>query len=572
MIRKARNILNNRQARVVMPCSNCGQVLLVHHEYEDLRCPQCLNLGIEDQQIIKAKVERDRELLRDENLVKLLEDYSKDHLLLYLMERLNAISHDFYENRRLNNREFSYLNYLIKIIYPEDRGDFGNEYLQRGDSIDDRIDALLDAQAQLVNALNHVQDRFRLCIKYPVPMKDSKFLFGDYLLYDSEYRYCYQRCLRSLISGSEEYLDVFDKTHEEIRNFDSPPGDETDTLEKFADTFFEFINSLLFVASADDIVGNIYTTFPPAHVTVFGIQELLDCIDQQFTDAENNVLLQDSTLGWTTEDGLDEAGKSVFGDGWEDVKKSIVVSQKNLDAHPFLFKINIEDVVRRPSGRPPVTVEKTRIAYPRFYSMLLKYQIFPLLNNGDESSGHNILQNISASRGDQFERNLYDYLSEQGFECYHSAVLPGNNPSEIDLLVVNNDENEIWFIECKYVLPETDMNAEEGIQRLNEKFDYKIFKQPGAYDSDPTGDPFPDKVERWLELDSGNQFKWQEDDDSSNRVEKIFQKEWMELNPIMFVVSNLVPSYVEKNGVRFRTDMELLETIEESDPVYDVKN
>jgi hypothetical protein len=556
-----------------MPCSECGHVLLVFHEKEDLRCPNCLDLEMEDSQVIENKVERDRELLRDENLVRLVEDFSKDHLLLYLMERLNKISYDFYETRRLNHREFSYLNYLIKIIYPEDRDNFGDEYLERGEDIDDRIDALLDAEAQLVTALDQIEDQFRLCLKPspPLPLNPT-FLSEEYNIYDSEYRYCYWRCIESLIGGSEKNLDLFDEAHDEIRNFDSPSGDEIDTLEDFADTFLEFINSLLFIASADDVVGDIYTTFPPDYVTVFDIRDLLDEIDDQFADDEGNISLQDSTLGWTTEEEVDIAGREVFGEGWENVKETVVVSQDNLDAHPFLFKINIQRVVREPEGRPPVTVDEQRIVYPRFYSKLLRYQIFPLLQNGGKPSGHEILENISTSRGDQFERNLYEYLSDNGFECYHSAELLGSNPSEMDLLVVNHDENELWFIECKYILAETDMNTAEGIEKLNKKFDYKIFKEPGAYDSDPTGNSFPDKVNRWLEFDSGHQFRWQQGENDSDTVEERYKDEWLELEPRMLVVSNLTPSYIEKNEVEFRTDMELLQMIEGEDPVYKVKH
>lgn len=423
----------------------------------------------------------------------------------------------------------------------------------------------------MITGLKHVDDEFRFCVNYPVQMSDSKFLFGDYKLFDSEYRYCHHRCLRSLIGGREEDIDIFDKTHEEIRDFGDPIDEKPDTLQGFADTFFEFINSLLFIASADEVVGDIYTTFPPSYVTVFDIQHLFDRIDQQFTDEEGNVLLHDSTLGWTTEEELDKAGEDVFEGEWQDVKGSILVSQDNLSAHPFLFKINYQKVVKKPAGRRPVTVGEARIVYPRFYAKILQYQIFPLLENGDQPSGHDILTQVSTSRGHEFERNLFDYISDQGFQCYHSAEITKNDREEIDILVINEEGEELWFLECKYLLPKTDMNRAEGVEKLNESFNYKVFKEEGAYDSPPTGDPFPEKVEFWMDLDSGDSFSSQAGSGEHQREEHSFQREWTGYDYRMYVVSNLVPSFVEKNGVRFLTDMEFFELLEGEETVYDSK-
>ncbi|AKH98652.1 MULTISPECIES: TFIIB-type zinc ribbon-containing protein [Halobacteriaceae] len=554
-----------------MPCSECGHLLLVNHDAEKLVCPNCLGLEIEDRDIVEEKAERDRDLLQDENLVQLLEDYSKDHLLLYLIERLNKVSYDFYENRRLNMKEFAYINYLINIVYPVDKNEFGNQHLERGEEPDDDIDTLLSTQAKLVMALNHVEDRFRLCLEYSVPMRDGKFLFADYDLRDTEYRYCFQRCLRSLIGGREEDVELFDKTHQEIRDFDRPSSDEIDTLEDFGDTFYGFILSMLFVASADSIVGDIYGTSLPDHVSVFDLTELFDRLDGQFITEEGDVALQDSTLAWTNEDGLTQAGEATFGDDWEEVRDYIVVGKDNLDAHPFLFELSITDVYYQQPGRPPMTRKLTRFVYPRWYAKLLRFQIFPLLQNGEKPSSHEILNTVSTRRGEAFEENLYEYLSGQGFECYHSAEIPGENSSEIDLLVVNDAEGELWFIECKYLMPELLMRTAEGVEALNGKFDHKVFNiEADGYEGSPTGLPFPEKVDTWLALDPGDRFTAQ--DEQGEKTEHEFQDDWQDLTVRKLVVSNLVPSYVEKNGVEFRTDMELLEMIEDEDRVFTVKH
>lgn len=553
-----------------MPCSNCDHLLILDHNNEKLVCPNCLDIKIADRDVVEKKIERDRQLLRDENIVKLMQDYDKGHLLLYLIERLNKVSHGLYENRRLKMREFAYINYLINLVYSTDESEFGNQYLDRGDELDEEIDTLLFTQAELVRALDHVEDRFQLCLEYEVQMPDGRFLFGDYDLRDTEYRYCFQRCLRSLIGGQEEDLELFDKTHEKIRDFERPSSYEIDTLEEFGDTFYGFILSMLFIASADTTVGDIYGTSMPDHVSVFDLSDLFDRIDVQFANEQGEVVLQDSTLAWTDEDELAQAGEDIFGGDWEEVQEYVVVGEDNLDAHPFLFEVTVTVAYYQQQGRPPKTREHTRFIYPRWYAKLLRFQIFPLLQNGDEDSGHEILNTVATRRGKEFEENLYGYLTDQGFECYHSAEIPGEDSSEIDLLVVNDEEGELWFIECKYLMPEILMNTAEGVEALNGKFDHKVFNiEANGYEGSPTGLPFPEKVETWLGLDPGDWFTARGEDGEETKHE--MQDSWQDLKVRKMVVSNLVPSYVEKETVEFRTDMELLEMIEDEDDVYTVE-
>lgn len=545
-----------------MVCADCGNPLIICKEYNDLRCPYCLNLDIEDSETIHEKIERDRNRLRDENLVQLIQDYSKDHLLLYLIERLNITATELYENRRIDHSLFSYLNYLIKIILPVDSDEFGDEYLNRDhNSLDKDIELLVQSQAEIVNALNHIEEDFRLCLNYAVPPVEDDFVFSEYDLRDTEYRQCYFRNLRSLMGGKEEYVEYFDEVSTELRDFDSPGFSEDKSLREFAETSYEFILPMLFIASADETVGETYTTFPPDNVSVHKIDDLLEGLDQRFVDDEGTVVLQDSTLAVTTEEELDEIGQKVFPENWGDVKQSLVISKNNLDAHPFLFKLDLEKVVREVSGRPPITREVTRIVYPRFYAKVLRFQIFPLLQNGDKPSGNELLNDIAVERGEKFEKNVYRYLSSQGFDSYYSAELPGVESSEIDVLAVDSDEDELWFIECKYLQPVVQMNALEGIQNLNEKFDHKVFNvEAGAYEGSPTGLPFPEKVQQWNESDAGDRFSWVDPEGVSSISER-YPPTWKEYETRMMVVSNLCPSYSVKESVEFYTDMELVQLL-----------
>jgi hypothetical protein len=552
-----------------MPCSECGHILFVNHNKSKLLCPDCLDIDIADPKIVEEKIDRDRELLKDGQLLGLLEEYDKSHLLLYLIERLNKISHKFYETRRLQMQEFAYLNHLIKIIYKTDESRFGDQYLDRGDELDDDIDLLLSSQSHLVSGLKDVEDEFRLCLEFPVSMESGRFLFGDYDLRDTEYRYSFHRCLRSLIGGRQEDVDLFDKTHDEIRDFDRPTADEIETLEDFGDTFYGFILSMLFVASLDNITNEIYGTFMPDYVSVFDLSDFLDRIDALFANEDGEIVLQDSTLAAASEEGLHQAGTNTFENNWDEVRDYVVVSDDNLGAHPFLFDVEVSQVVQQQPGRPPTVRQFTQYVYPRWYAKLLRFQIFPLLQNDDKDSGHEILDTVATDRGIQFEENLYEYLREQEFECYHSAEIPGNDSSEMDLIVVNEDQDELWFIECKFLMPETLMNTAEGIERLNEKFDHKIFNiEVDRYEGAPTGITLPETVDLWLSLSPGDRFTSARD--NTNSPDPEIRQSWQDLTPRVMVVSNLVPSFVEKEGVEFRTDLELLEMVENEDIVYEV--
>lgn len=85
----------------------------------------------------------------------------------------------------------------------------------------------------------------------------------------------------------------------------------------------------------------------------------------------------------------------------------------------------------------------------------------------------------------------------------------------------------------------------------------------------PTGLPFPEKVETWLELNPGDRFT--AFNEGSEGTDHEIQSSWQELEARKMVVSNLVPSYVKKETVEFRTDMELLEMVEDEDRVYSVE-
>lgn len=108
------------------------------------------------------------------------------------------------------------------------------------------------------------------------------------------------------------------------------------------------------------------------------------------------------------------------------------------------------------------------------------------------------------------------------------------------------------------------MQTQRGIRDVNSTFDEKIFTD---------GKPFDEKVAAWEGLEPGFEFTHQEGPEKDDRVSKEIPSEWGGLDVEMLVVSNFVPSYLEKRGVRFLTDLELHQWIGYGEDVFiDVLN
>lgn len=244
----------------------------------------------------------------------------------------------------------------------------------------------------------------------------------------------------------------------------------------------------------------------------------------------------------------------------------VILSESNLDAHPLLFELDFRVEQSLPGSRRPREVPKKQVYYPRYFAQLLKFQIFPLLQNGDiADSGHQILSDLAGDRGTERERNLHEFLTDHGIECYHGAETQ-KNENEVDLLCIRDDR--IQIIEVKYLMPPIRINDPDGIRVLNEKFDLLIFNEESENtDREPEGKPFPEKVAAWTDLDPGDTFRSQVSDDGDYQPQEI-PEGWNELDVEKLVVSNVVPSYIEKQGVRFITDLELYRMVEKEEDVF----
>lgn len=552
-----------------MPCPECShpnrddyQLLCLDEDQETLFCPNCRGLPIEyDSQIDLRLGWQLDERFTDENVVDLVKHYSKTNLILYIIHRLNHIA-NIYDKNGTPIDEYGYLSHFLKIVYQS--SGFGDKQLEDATELDDEIELVKDAYTGVIKPLEDSREKFVICIGKPDRESNWNNFGEDYNLILSEYKLCYNRCARSVLAGTEENREHFDFISEHFRNFDKTDPEDIENSRDFADCWYELIQQQKFIASSDETVGNIFYTELPDSVSVFQLEELFDRIDSEFVGEQHETMKQTSQVATPRKANVNQWREEIFGDDWQAVKQGIIVSEDNLNAHPFLYQVT--DSVERmfPGGRTPRTIEISRLIYPRFWDRFLKFQIFPMLRNGDEPPSYELLNQLNGKRGNQFERNIHKYLRDKGIESYHGAEITRGNPNEIDAMVAHG--NYLLFIELKFLIPPIRMNTAAGVEELNQNFDYKVFKKNnGTYPNPPTGKPYPEKVAAWEELEPADAF-WSKVD--SERTKQEFKEEWQDMSVEKLVVSNLVPSYVEKEGVQFLTDLEFYRWVEHGEDVF----
>jgi hypothetical protein len=552
-----------------MPCSECGEALLLRDSHK-LECPCCKNYDIIDPDNIEEEIEQAREFMNEDKILSMFQDYNKYHLLKFLIDKLNKNADDFLDDftAGLQVREFGYLAYLIKKVY--ERSGFGDEIPESESDLkelEDFVDKALAGIDEVIRTIHQIEDGFQYILPQEVLLPDAKPLVGEYEFYQTEFGYCFYRCIKSLLCGKEENRVYFLKAEEVFRDFDR--ADQVESLEDMGSKFYKAIVPFAFLLSADGFVNEAHYTSFPDEVSALDIREFLNCLAPQASYGRGNYGLSDS-LGFLEVDGLEVCGERIFQECWTDVYPRLNVSEDNIEAHPITFQIQGKKVVHQDPGRPPVTVDEEVIALPRNYAKLIQFQLFPLLNNGHEKSGKEILDDISNDLGDQFEWNIYEYLKKEGYRCFFSATISKKNPREIDIILVREELEEIWFIEAKYLLPELNMRKREGIESLNNKFHSKVFaEKAGSYDAD-SGISFPQKVDHRMDENDEWGFNSKEEMDGKKNSQT-FKSDWLEYQHRLMTVSNLVPSYITKRGVEFYTDVEFLELLDGNLDLPDVE-
>lgn len=541
-----------------MPCSKCESPFLVSEEYEDMRCPNCLDIPVVQSEQLEPLTDEVRELFSEKRVFNLYKQYSKSHLILALIRTANKAGHDIFTSRKGSVRDLSIASRLVKRLYPETG--FGDDQMDFSNGVPERFETFLGHQ-HILRKLDHLESKFEYA--YPdtnTELKPTTKFFEQFRRYQSELEYCYVRCAKSLHGGFEDNQRLFDEASDRIRDFDKPSVSDINSSLDFANVFFEFIISMAFLYSADDSLNNVYAHSFHDELTIDKLTHLTERLDGQFSNRTRAHIDQSGELSMVDWIELQQIGWDIFGPEWSDIQNQIVMHSSNPDAHPFLFGITVDEPA--PGHRPgiPVYLQMPKVVYPRHYSKLIRMQMFPMLKTENGTSGHRILDDVCTERGPVFERNLHEYLISKGHESYHSAEATKANQNEVDVLVVNEEEGEIWFVECKYLLPPLRMDTPNGIEKMNEKFDRRVFPSSSI--------AFDDKADWWMEQMPGKDFTSQIGQDENDRESQRFRSEWTDYDVQRFVVSNLVPSYTLKRNVLFFTDLEFIKYLETGETPY----
>lgn len=532
-----------------MPCSECDHTLVYDEKKERLYCPECLDLPVADETQIKEKASAIRkEYLNNSELIVLLEEFGSLRVISGLLHELNAGAFGIPDENRMAFNKFFTPTPIIQTVYKnwdEFNHHFDPDDTDVQDEVEDHIETLLEAGSLLIPILKQIQEDFAAVIELTPVDSDWTEFYANNEFKHTEYWLCSERCKRATVGAREEYRQQFLEQQEIFRTFTKPEKEDIDTVREFGDYWHGFIASLGFSATLDESLQDAFTTYFPDYVTIFDIEELLSCVDKAVEDQLKGRSENDARSGSMDESKLDTCGKHVFGSDWDEVKEYLLVSPSNPDAHPMFFKVSGTQETKLPNWRRSRPVPFDKILYPDFFAFILKFQIFPLLENDGLETSTDVLNDLTAKRGLEFERNISEYLQDQGIEAYHSCKTSKKNENEVDVIFVR--EGTLYFVETKFVLPTLNMQTQRGIRDVNETFDEKVFQDGPAFD---------EKVAAWLALDSGFKFTHQERPGENDRVSEEIPSKWGDLDVEMLVVSNFVPSYLEKRGVRFLTDLE----------------
>ena len=558
-----------------MPCEECGHLLCFEEpeEGEDivpatLYCPRCEGLTLEYESRVNLKTNWVlEEHLSDYRVIGAITQFRKRDLVFYLTWRLNKETSRLFESAEMKFSEIKTVTYILKQVYG--RTDFGEETVGDIENPPDEIEDIIEGYSIVLRCIRDVENDFLACVGQPerhLDWKGNRFV-EEYDFRPTEYNLCFERCIRSIIGGRKKNRVDFEFVADNLRLADKTPPENIETLKDFGDCWYQLIVSLKFIASADELANDVYYTDMPASLDVFQIEEFIDELNRLTSDRDQAIVREESALFELHPEWVEKCGKTVFGSDWAEIKQYLIFSESTLDAHPFLFYIEYSALQDTSGLGSPMEVPKAGVIYQPDFAEIMKLQMYPLFKNGSNKSGHTLLSDLTAGRGANFERKLYDYLQEKGHECYYEPIITKNNENEIDLILIH--EGKIWYIEVKFFMPTKAILTSGGIEEINEKFDFKIFNiDTDQRNSSPSGKPFPRKVKAWTELDPGSTFSSLMYKEGRERKEQRVKEKWKSLETEILVVSNLVPSYVEKEGVQFLTDLEFYKLIENDERVF----
>jgi hypothetical protein len=515
----------------------------------------------------KVASEIREEYLNNQNLTRLLKEHGYLRVIIELTNRLNQGAGGMINEDRMPFNEFFHAIPILKMLYKESEKyehTLGSDTHDSQQEVKQNISTLLDDGTTLISILKQTEEDFTIPIRLlPNPSTWEDF-YSNYLFLHSEYWLCAERCMRANAGARDLVREDYILKEIIFRDFDRPDHDEYDTVEEWADSWYGFIVEIGFASALDPNISDIFTTEFPESVSIFDLEDLFDRLNifvSSATASRSNDEFRPNAIPKHT---FDQFGEEIFDDDWEQMRSLILMSSKNPDAHPLFFEWAGTRRIDLFSDNSPEDIVINHIIYPDVFSQLLKFQLFPFLKNGQQKKSTDVLEDLTAKRGEIFERRVFEYLQStpKTANAYHSCKTSKQGGNEVDAIF--KYEDTVYFVEAKFILPILNIQSQVGIQNVNSKFDGKIFKET----DDATGKPFPQKVQNYRDLDPQATISHQVSEDSDDRDQIQVPREWTEADYELLVVSNFVPSYPTKQGVRFITDLELYQWIENGEDVF----
>jgi hypothetical protein len=552
-----------------MPCPDCYSdlPLIYREENQIMLCENCQSIEVANEYLVESFLEAilDNFQAREkEEILGVVGDANRSNLILGLLSYQNNLARRVFEQGGTRLLEFLTIPYIVKKLYQIPRKEFGDEVIEPPFQSNDKIRNLIDSYTGTFIELRQAKEEFFLPKETPRIHSSGLEFLED--AFSTEYRYSYQRTLRSLLGLKSENKPNYYAVTENLRDFSRGDVSEVETPEEFGDAWAPLIVRFATIASLNQMANNVFETDFPDSVSVTDFKSFIEDLESLFSDKNLEAISQTGYLCKPKKSQIDLVGRKVFGSDWRKVKPKIIASEATIGegkegAHPILFQVTAHpdsDYQVDDSGYPGDNIQ----VLPLYHAKLMKYQMFLLLSNSNRSSGKGILDDLMKRYGTEYEKNFFEFLTKEGYETYLNATLTKSEPREIDIIRITN--NYIDFIELKYLLPPLNIMSKEGIEEINKKFDGKVFDEDesGKYS---TSISFPEKVDYWLDNAVDGKFSAVGPDGEKNYA---FEDHLLDREVRTLVISNIGPSYPEKRDVRFLTDFEFYEMVKEGKDVF----
>jgi len=313
-----------------MPCSECGQTLIYHHDKKLLYCPSCLSLPVAASDTINEEAATlQKQYFNYPELAGVLNEFGSIRVIAELIEDLNEAAAGLELDNRVPFGQMFHTLPLLLSVY-ENIEDF-NSHIHPTDEaaakeVKEAIEAVQNADTILVPIVKGIQEDLIVPIELLPGQTHSIDFYRDHSFKKSEYWLCTERCMNANVGGREEYREEFLQQQLIFRSFEKTDHDAIETVRDFGDAWYSLIVSLGFASSLDDDIKTAFTTYFPDHVTIFDIRDLLYEVGDHVT--ENGLVLdkEDYRPISILESDFNDCGEEVLGEAhWGDVKDRVPV-------------------------------------------------------------------------------------------------------------------------------------------------------------------------------------------------------------------------------------------------------